>query len=173
MSHNELRIYHKKNLLLENIVSRAATDLSYIKRPKKRQVKIARFLNYVIEIFLLFLILNKWNWLDEIILINSSKTMMLFIDQLSQNAQIIIDSEKYPDAGIIFDYAIEKKTQAYWEVVSCFRQLAEDNFLRPYFTENIFWTSNFLITFHEKIDLVIVYMFMKIIFIKIFLLFDL
>ena len=50
-------------------------------------------------------------------------------------AQCFIGSEKYPDAGINQNYAIGKYSQAYGEIVSCFRHLAKDNFLQPYITQ--------------------------------------
>ena len=40
------------------------------------------------------------------------------------------------------NYAIDKFSQAYVEIVSCFRLLAKDNFLRAYNTQKDFITSN-------------------------------
>ena len=57
------------------------------------------------------------------------------------NAQCIIGSEKFPDAGRICDYAIAKYLQAYGEIVSCFRHLAKNNILQPYFTQKDFVNS--------------------------------
>ena len=48
------------------------------------------------------------------------------------NAQCNISSEKLPDAGISCNYAIDKYSQAYGEIVSCFRHSAKDNILQPY-----------------------------------------
>ena len=48
------------------------------------------------------------------------------------NAQCIIRSEKYPDAGINCNYAIDRYSQAYGEIVSCFRHLAKDKSLQQY-----------------------------------------
>ena len=45
------------------------------------------------------------------------------------NAQCNIGSEKFPDAGLNCNYAIDKYSQAYVEFVSCFRPLAKDNLL--------------------------------------------
>ena len=58
------------------------------------------------------------------------------------NAQCIIGSENCPDAGIICIYAIDKFSEAYGEIVTCYRHLAKDNILQPYFTEKDFITSN-------------------------------
>ena len=57
------------------------------------------------------------------------------------NAQCIIGSEKFPDAVMNCNYAIDKYSQAYGEIVSCFRLLAEDNILQPYITQKDFVTS--------------------------------
>ena len=40
------------------------------------------------------------------------------------NAQCIIGSEKFPDTGTYCNYAIDKYSPAYGEIVSCFRHLA-------------------------------------------------
>ena len=58
------------------------------------------------------------------------------------NAQCIIGSEKILDAGINCNYAIDKQSQAYGKIVSCFRHLVNDNILQPYITQKDFVTSN-------------------------------
>ena len=58
------------------------------------------------------------------------------------NAQRIKDGEKFPDSGINCDYAIDKKSQANGEIVSCFRHLTKDNILPPYNLQKHFLTSN-------------------------------
>ena len=58
------------------------------------------------------------------------------------NAQCIVASEKLPDAGINCNYAIDKSSQAYGEIVSCFGNLAEDITLQPYITQKDFLASN-------------------------------
>ena len=82
------------------------------------------------------------------------------------NAQCFIGSEKYPDAGINQNYAIGKYSQAYGEIVSCFRHLAKDNFLQPYITQKDFITI-------QKIILVIIYMFLIFVIIKVLVLLNL
>ena len=57
------------------------------------------------------------------------------------NAQCLIGSEKFPDAGIFCKYAIDQKSQANGDNVSCFRFLAKDNVSQPYFTQKDFVTS--------------------------------
>ena len=54
------------------------------------------------------------------------------------NAQCNIGIDKFPGAGINFNYAIDKHSQIYGEIVSCFRHLAEDNILKPYITQRFY-----------------------------------
>ena len=49
-----------------------------------------------------------------------------FYRSTSVNAQCIIRSEKFPDAGTNCKYAIDKFSQEYGEIVSCFRLIAKD-----------------------------------------------
>ena len=42
------------------------------------------------------------------------------------NAQGFNGSEKYPDSGINCNYSIDQTSQAYGEIVSCFRPLGKD-----------------------------------------------
>ena len=55
------------------------------------------------------------------------------------NAQCNISSEKVPEAGINCECAVDNYSQAYGEIVSCFRHLAGDNFLQPYITQKDFY----------------------------------
>ena len=57
------------------------------------------------------------------------------------NAQCTIGSEKFPGVGIICIYVIDTYSQAYGEIVSCFRHLAKDNILQPYITQKGLITS--------------------------------
>ena len=57
------------------------------------------------------------------------------------NAQWIIGSKNFPDAGKNCEYAVDKNSQAYREVVSCFRHLAKYNILQKYITQKDFVTS--------------------------------
>ena len=58
------------------------------------------------------------------------------------NAQCIIGGRKFPDAGRDCSHAIDKCSQAYGEIVSCFRQLGKDDSLQPHITQKDFITSN-------------------------------
>ena len=58
------------------------------------------------------------------------------------NARCIIGNEKIPDAGKFCNYAIDKYSQAYGKIVSCFRHFAEDSILQPCITQKDFVTSN-------------------------------
>ena len=58
------------------------------------------------------------------------------------NAQCINRSEKFPDAGINCNFAIDKYSQAYKEIVSCFRHLAKDSILQPFFPQKDLLTFN-------------------------------
>ena len=58
------------------------------------------------------------------------------------DAQCIIGSENFSDAGRSCNYAIDKWSQAYGKIVSCFRHLAKDIIVQPYFTQKDFITSN-------------------------------
>ena len=57
-------------------------------------------------------------------------------------AQCVFGSEKFPDAGINYNYAFDKYSEAYGEIVSWFRHLAEDKISRPHNTQKDFITSN-------------------------------
>ena len=58
------------------------------------------------------------------------------------NAPCHIGTEQFPDAGIIFDYANDKYSQACDEIVSSFRHLAKNDILQPHFTQKDIITSN-------------------------------
>ena len=58
------------------------------------------------------------------------------------NAQCIVGSEKFPNAGVICSFAIEKHSQAKAQNVSCFRLLAKVIFLKTFITQKEFITSS-------------------------------
>ena len=58
------------------------------------------------------------------------------------NAQCIIRSEKFPEAGINCNYAIDNYSKQMEKLFSCFRHLAKGNILHPYITQKDFTTSN-------------------------------
>ena len=49
-------------------------------------------------------------------------------------AQCIVGREKLPDAGMNCNFANDKYSQAYGEIVSCFRHLSKHKNLKPYIT---------------------------------------
>ena len=55
------------------------------------------------------------------------------------SAQCIIGTEKYPETGINTDYAKNKKSQAYGELLSFFKHLSKANILQPYISKDDFW----------------------------------
>ena len=131
-------------LLLEHFVSRAATELSYIKR--------SSYTKYTIES----------NWTFELGLPSGFDFHFCVIvgfmqrDQFKQqqqnndtfhrptvvNAQSITFSEKYPDEGNC-NFAIDKYSQACGGIVCCFRHLAKDNILQPLITQKDFITIDY------------------------------
>ena len=72
------------------------------------------------------------------------------------NAQAVSGTEKLQDAELFCKYAFDEFSQAHGEIVSCFRQLAEDDLLQPYNTQKDFITSNG----YENLLLAIFYMFL-------------
>ena len=57
------------------------------------------------------------------------------------NAQCITRSENFSDTGINFINTYDNFSQAFGEIVSCFRPLSKDNILQPYITQKDFITS--------------------------------
>ena len=126
--------------LLGHIESKAPNEVSYIKKS-----------SYVKDIT------SENNWSFELG-VGDSVDMPIYVivgfmqrDQFNQQhqnndtiyrpsvvkAQCIVGSEKFPDTGRNCNFAIEKFLQEKGEIVSCFRHLAEDNILQPYFTQKI------------------------------------
>ena len=128
-----------------NVVSKAPTELSLIKWSSYRK-DVTTENNWVFE-------LSVGDGID--ILIHLTVGFMQR-DQFNQqhqnndtlyrpsvvNAHCILGNEKFPDAGIICIYAIDKFSQAFDEIVSCFRHLPQDNILQAYITQKDFIISN-------------------------------
>ena len=57
-------------------------------------------------------------------------------------AQCTTGNEKYTDAAVNCDFAIDKHSQAYGENTWCFRHLDKDHISQPYITEKTFISSN-------------------------------
>ena len=58
------------------------------------------------------------------------------------SAQCVIGTEKYPDAGILQNYADDDYSQGYHQIKEAFRALTKDHILQPYVSEEDFRTSN-------------------------------
>ena len=134
-----------QKLLLGHIDSNAATELSFIKRSSYMkdvtteniwtfELGVGDGIDMLIHVMVAFMQGDQFNQLHQ-----NNNT---FYRPSVVNAQCIIGSEKFPDAGINCNYAIDKYSQAYGEIVSCFRHLAKDNNLQPYITQKNFITSN-------------------------------
>ena len=58
------------------------------------------------------------------------------------SAQVIIGTERYPDAAIILNYDDDNYSQPYGLIKETFRALTKDDILQPYISENDFRSSN-------------------------------
>ena len=58
------------------------------------------------------------------------------------SAQVVIGTERYPDAAIILNYDDDDYSQAYGLIKEAFRALTKDDILQPYISENDFRSSN-------------------------------
>ena len=58
------------------------------------------------------------------------------------SAQCIIGTEKYPDSGILLNYADDDFNQGYGQIKEAFRALTEDDILQPYIYDKDFRSSN-------------------------------
>ena len=134
-----------QKLMLGHIVSKAATEISYIKRSSHMK-HVATENNWIFE-------LGVGDGIDIPIFVVVG---FMQSDQLNQQhqhndtfhrpsvvkSQCFIGSDKLPDARITCIYAIDNYSQAYGEIVSCFRHLANDKFIQPYITQRNFIISN-------------------------------
>ena len=58
------------------------------------------------------------------------------------SAHCVIGTEKYPDAGILFNYTDDDYSQGYHQIKEAFEALTKDDILQPYISEEDFRTSN-------------------------------
>ena len=134
-----------QKLMLGHVVFKTPTELSYIKRSSYMKDVTTE---------------NNWTFGlgvgDGIDIPIYVKVRFMQRDQFNQqqqnncsiyrpsvvNAQCIIGSEKFLDAGRNCNFAFDKYSQAHGENVSCFRHLAKDIFLQLYFTQKDFVTSS-------------------------------
>ena len=116
-----------QKLLLGHIVSKAPTELSYNKR-SSYMIDVTTENCWIFE-------LGVGDCYDIAIYVKVGFMERDQFNQQHQNndtfcrpsvviAQCVVGSEKFPDAGINCCYAIDKYSQAYGGIVSCFRHLA-------------------------------------------------
>ena len=134
-----------QNLMLGHTVSKTPTQLSFTKRSSCLK-DVTTENNWTFElgvgdgidkpnyVIIAFMQRDQFN--------QRHQNKDIFFRPRVVNAQCIITSEKFPDAGIKYISAIDKKSQAYGKIVSCFRHLAKDNILQPHKTQKDFITSN-------------------------------
>ena len=134
-----------QKLMLGHIVCKAPTELSYIKRSSYMndvttentwtcELGVGDGINQPIYVMVGFMQRDQFN--------QQHQNNDTFSRPSVVNAQCIIGSEKFPNAGISCNYAIDKYSPAFGEIASCFRHLAKDNNLQPYITQKDFVTSN-------------------------------
>ena len=59
-----------------------------------------------------------------------------------KNAQCIIETKKYPDSGVLFNYDDEEFSQGYGQIKEAFRAFTKDNILNTYITDHDFRSSS-------------------------------
>ena len=134
-----------QKIMLGNIVSKTPTELSYIKRSSYMK-------DVITENFWIFE-LGVADGIDTpIYVIVGFMQKDQFIRQHQYNdtfyrpsvvyAQCIIGGEKFPDSKINCIYLFDEYSQAYGEIVSCLRHLAEDILIQPYTTQKDFLIFN-------------------------------
>ena len=119
-----------QKLTLGLIVSKAPTELSYIKRSTYiKDVTTEKCWTFELGvgdgIDIPFYGVVGFMQRDE--LNQQHQNNDTFYRPIVVNAHCIIGSEKFPDAGIICNYAFDRCSQAYGDIVSCFRPSAKDN----------------------------------------------
>ena len=134
-----------QKLMLGHIVSKAPAKLSYIKRSSyMKVVTTEKFWTFELGVGdgvdIPFYVIAGFMQRDHFNRQHQSNDT--FCRPSIVNPQCIIGSEKNPDAGTNCNYAIDKDSQAYGEIVSCFRRLALDNISQPYITQKESITSN-------------------------------
>ena len=134
-----------QKIMWEHVTSKAPTDLTYNKRSSNMKVVttenncvfrlgVGDGIDIPIYVIVGFMQKDQFNQQHQ-----KNET---FCGPNIVNAQCIIRREKFPDAGKNCNYAIDKYSQAYGEIVSCFRHLAKDNILQTYITQKDFVTSD-------------------------------
>ena len=67
--------------------------------------------------------------------------MTLFVDYLLLALNVSLE-EKYPDAGILFNYDDDDYSQGYHQIKEALKASTKDNILQPYISDDNFRTSN-------------------------------
>ena len=130
-----------RNLMVGHIISKTATELSYIERSSYMkdmttekiwsfELGVRNGIDVPIYIIVGFMERDQFN-------LHYQNNDICYRPSVV-NAQAIIGSEKFLDAGINCNYANDKLSQAYGEHVSWFRHLAKDDILYTYFTQKDF-----------------------------------
>ena len=118
--------------MLGHYVSRAATDLSLIERPSLMKI-VTTENNWTFElgvgggINIPFYVIIRFVQRDQFNQQHQENDR--FYRPSVLNAQCFTGSQKHPSAEISCNSAIDKYSQAYGEIVSCFRLLVKDNVL--------------------------------------------
>ena len=65
-----------------------------------------------------------------------------FIRLPVKSTQVVIGTERYPDSAILLNYEDDDYSQGYVQIKEAFRDLAKDEILKPYISEDDFRSSN-------------------------------
>ena len=134
-----------QNLMLGHIVSKAPTELSYVKRSSYMK-DVTTENDWTFElgfgdgVDIPFYVIVGFMQRDQIN--QQHQKNDTFRKPSVVNAQCVIGNVKLPDAGKNCSYVFEKYSQAYGEIVSCFRHLDKGNASKTYITQKDFVTSN-------------------------------
>ena len=58
------------------------------------------------------------------------------------SVQVVIETERYPDTGILLNYCDDDYRQGYGQIKEAYKTLTKDDILQPYISENDFRSSN-------------------------------
>ena len=149
VSINDLNLYvlhftrsvSNQKLKLEHIISKTATKLSYIIR-SSRMEDVTTENNWILELGVgdgidipIYVIVG---YMQRDQFNEQHQVFDIFHRPSVVNAQCIIGSEKFPDAGINCNFAIDRSSQAYGEIISSFGPLDKDNFCNHILHRKIF-----------------------------------
>ena len=155
-----------QKLMLGHMVSKAATELSFIKRSSNMKDKTSEN-NWTCE-------LGVGDGIDKPIYVivgfmqrdhfnQHHRSNNTFCRPSVVNAQCIIEGEKLPDAGTNCNYAVDKYSQAYGEIVSVLDIYLKIIFYKQILHKNILQ----LLIIIQMVTLVIIYTFLILVVIKV------